>query len=164
MTTETYRLNAGVVVFNREGKVLLCRRSDEVEDAWQFPQGGIEKDETPQQAAKRELYEETSITNVKWVKTLSEPVKYRFPPKVLAKTHSLGWKHVGQNMYWSLFYFTGTDTEINLNTAEQEFNAYRWGTLQEAYDLIVDFKKEVYAVAKNQFTDLIAEYVKNLKG
>ncbi|MBR1904667.1 MAG: NUDIX domain-containing protein, partial [Alphaproteobacteria bacterium] len=81
--TETYRLNAGVVVFNRKRQVLLCRRSDE-KDAWQFPQGGIEKGETPAAAALRELEEETSICSVKLVKTLSESVKYSFPPDVLA--------------------------------------------------------------------------------
>lgn len=156
--TETYRLNAGVVVFNRNRKVLLCRRSDEVEDAWQFPQGGIEKGELPQQAAARELQEETSIKSVKWVKTLTEPVKYRFPPDVFAFTRSLGWQHVGQNMYLSLFYFYGDDAEINLDTPGQEFNAFRWGTLQEAYDLIVDFKKPVYAVAQKEFEDVIAQF------
>jgi putative (di)nucleoside polyphosphate hydrolase len=158
MTEEIYRLNAGIVVFNRERKVLLCRRSDEVEDAWQFPQGGIEKGELPQQAAARELKEETSITSVKWVKTLTDSVKYRFPPEVLAFTRSLGWKNVGQDMYLSLFYFYGDDSEINLNTPGQEFDAYRWGTLQEAYDLIVDFKKTVYAVAQQEFSNIIAQY------
>ena len=58
--TETYRLNAGVVVFNRKRQVLLCRRSDE-KDAWQFPQGGIEKGETPAAAALRELEEDQLI-------------------------------------------------------------------------------------------------------
>jgi putative (di)nucleoside polyphosphate hydrolase len=155
--TETYRLNAGVVVFNRQRKVLLCRRSDE-KDAWQFPQGGIEPRETPAQAALRELKEETSIENVKLVKTLTESVKYRFPPDVLAYTQSLGWKHVGQDMFLSLVFFEGNDSEINLNTEGHEFNAYRWGTLQEAYDLIVDFKKPVYAVALREFEPLIEQY------
>ena len=155
--TETYRLNAGVVVFNRKRQVLLCRRSDEV-DAWQFPQGGIEKGETPAMAALRELKEETSICSVKLVKTLSESVKYRFPPDVLALTQSRGWKNVGQDMFLSLVFFEGDDREINLDTEGHEFNAYRWGTLQEAYDLIVDFKKPVYAVAVREFAPLIEQY------
>ena len=155
--TDTYRLNAGVVVFNRKRQVLLCRRSDE-KDAWQFPQGGIEKGETPAAAALRELKEETSICSVKLVKTLSESVKYRFPPDVLAVTQSRGWKHVGQDMFLSLVFFEGDDSEINLDTKDREFDAYRWGTLQEAYDLIVDFKKPVYTVAVREFTPLIEQY------
>ncbi len=154
---ETYRLNAGVVVFNRQRKVLVCRRTDK-DDAWQFPQGGIEKGETPTEAALRELCEETSVCSVKLVKTLTQSVKYRFPPDVLAFTQSLGWKNVGQDMFWSLFYFYGDDSEINLNTAEREFNAFRWVSLPEAYDLIIDFKKQAYAVAVQEFTPLIEQY------
>lgn len=154
---ETYRLNAGVVVFNRQRKVLVCRRSDE-DDAWQFPQGGIEKGETPSEAALRELHEETSICSVTLVKTLAQSAKYRFPPDVLAFTQSLGWKHVGQDMFWSLVYFYGDDTEINLDTEGHEFNAFRWVSLHEAYDLIVDFKKQAYAVAVQEFSPLIEQY------
>lgn len=67
--TELFRPNAGIVVFNKEGKVLLCQRSDKA-GAWQFPQGGIETGETPAEAAKRELQEETSLKNVILVQTL----------------------------------------------------------------------------------------------
>ena len=156
--TEEFRPNAGIVVFNRAGQVLLCQRSDEVE-AWQFPQGGIEKGETPQEAAKRELYEETSLKNVVPVQTLTEPVSYRFPPTVLALTQSRGWHYVGQKMYWSLFYFGGKDTEINLNTEGQEFKAWRWTTFAEACALIVGFKKTAYAVAAENFEPVIAQWL-----
>ena len=64
-----YRLNAGIVVFNRQGKVLLCRRKG-WPDAWQFPQGGIDTGETAEQAAVRELREETSLSGLKHIKTL----------------------------------------------------------------------------------------------
>ena len=158
---ELFRPNAGIVVFNKEGKVLLCRRSDEA-DAWQFPQGGIETGETPDQAAKRELQEETSLTNVTLVYTASEPWRYRFPPDVFAVTKSRGWPYVGQEMYWSLFYFDGDNSEINLNTKDKEFSAYQWGTLQQAYDLIVDFKKPAYAPMIETFRELIEKYPNNL--
>lgn len=155
---DNFRPNAGIVVFNKEGKVLLCKRSDE-DDAWQFPQGGIERGETASIAAQRELWEETSLKNVKLIKTLKEPAPYRFPPDVMALTKSRGWNYVGQKMYWSLFYFCGDDSEINLNTEGHEFSEYRWDTLESAYQLIVDFKKTAYATAVKAFTPLIKEYL-----
>ena len=160
---DNFRPNAGIVVFNKDGKVLLCERSDK-KGAWQFPQGGIERGETPSQAAKRELKEETSLKNVVPVKTLSEPASYRFPPDVLTLTQSRGWQYIGQKMYWSLFYFAGDDSEINLDTKDKEFCAWRWGTLEQAYDMIVDFKKPAYAVALSEFAAFIPQWLqKNTK-
>lgn len=159
--TEIFRPNAGIVVFNKEGKVLLCQRSDKA-GAWQFPQGGIETGETPAEAAKRELQEETSLKNVILVQTLKTPARYRFPPQILAATKARGWHYAGQEMYWSLFYFAGDNSEINLNTKDKEFSAYQWGTLQQAYDLIVDFKKPAYAPMIETFRELIEKYPNNL--
>lgn len=160
--TELFRPNAGIVVFNKEGKVLLCQRSDKA-GAWQFPQGGIEAGETPAEAAKRELQEETSLKNVILVQTLKTPARYRFPPQILAATKARGWHYAGQEMYWSLFYFAGDNSEINLNTKDKEFSAYQWGTLQQAYDLIVDFKKPAYAQMVKTFSLLIEKYLNTEK-
>lgn len=155
---DEYRHNAGIVVFNRSGKVLLCKRND-VANSWQFPQGGIEEGETPLKAALRELKEETSLVHVKPLSTLSEPVRYRFPPKILASMQARGFTNVGQEIYWSLCFFDGDDAEINLNTAEPEFSAFRWTTLDKACELIVDFKKEAYVKARTSFQKLIEEYI-----
>ena len=59
-----YRSNAGVVVFRGDGKVLFCKRLDNYVKNWQFPQGGIDKGETAEHAAFRELKEETSVVSV----------------------------------------------------------------------------------------------------
>ncbi len=151
---EYFRANAGIVVFNKNRQVLLCQRND-VADSWQFPQGGIDAGETPLAAAYRELAEETSLTSVVPVKTLEQPIRYRFPPDVIAAMRQRGYNNVGQEMYWTLFYFTGDDSEINLHTAEPEFCAYRWGSLAEACELIVEFKKNVYRQMSAQFAPLI---------
>ena len=155
--SESYRRNAGIVVFNRQRQVLLCQRND-VADSWQFPQGGIEPGETVAQAALRELKEETSLHNVILVKSLTTPARYTFPPRILASMKKRGYNNLGQDIYWSLIYFGGADTEIDLQTAEPEFSAYRWSDFQTACALIVDFKKTAYLAAKDAFEAIINNF------
>ena len=141
-----YRQNAGIVVFNKQRQVLLCERND-IKGAWQFPQGGIESGESVAEAALRELKEETSITTVKPVKSLSEPVRYTFTPQIIEKMQKRGITNVGQDIYWSLMYFCGNDAEINLQTPEAEFASYRWDSFANACKLAAEFKKEAYIKA-----------------
>ena len=155
---EWYRPNAGIVVFNSQKKVLLCQRND-LTNAWQFPQGGIEKGETPSAAALRELQEETSIINVQLIKTLTKPARYTFSPEILQKMQAKGFTNSGQDMYWSLCYFYGTDDEINLQTSEPEFKNFRWCNIEEAYETVVAFKKPAYTIMLEEFSPLIANYI-----
>lgn len=152
-----YRRNAGIVVFNKQHRVLLCKRND-VADSWQFPQGGIEESETVAQAALRELREETSLTDVVLVKSLDRPARYTFPPHIIKKMQQRGFANIGQDIYWSLVYFAGDDSAINLQTAEPEFCAFRWSDMATACDLIIDFKKEAYETARAAFEPIIAGY------
>lgn len=156
MVTE-YRPNAGIVVFNRQHQVLLCKRND-VADSWQFPQGGIEAGETASEAALRELKEETSLQNVQLIKTLETPARYTFPPHIAAAMKKRGFLNIGQDMYWSLVFFDGSDSEINLQTESAEFDDFCWTDMQTAYAKIVDFKKPAYAVAVQAFEALIADF------
>ena len=155
---EWYRRNAGIVVFNRQRRVLLCKRNDVKKPSWQFPQGGIEDGETHQQAALRELKEETSLQNVVPIKTLTEPLRYRFPKQILSSLQKRGYTNIGQEMYWTLAFFAGDDSEINLQTAEPEFSAFYWGTLEEACEKIVLFKKPVYEQMSRLFAPLIEQF------
>ena len=155
---QAYRPCAGIVVFNAAKKVLLCARLDKKGKAWQFPQGGIEPDETPTEAALRELYEETSIHSVKILKTLEMPLRYTFPPEVQKVRLEQGMENIGQEMLWSLAYFEGRESEINLETKEPEFKAWKWADFAEATQKIVRFKRKVYAEVEKQFTPLIEKY------
>lgn len=152
-----YRRNAGIVVFNSTHKVLVCQRID-IPSAWQFPQGGIETGESVKQAALRELLEETSLCNVEHIISLDTAARYSFPPEVLQKMQARGFNNAGQDIFWSLFFFGGTDEEINLRTAEPEFQAFKWVTFAEACALCVDFKRSAYEVAQQQFSAYIESH------
>lgn len=154
-----YRKNAGIVVFNRDSKVLLCARADKPGYQWQFPQGGIDSGEDALSAARRELREETGITSVELVTALSEPLRYDFPPQIAEKFRKNGSVYAGQDQYWVLFFFTGSDEEIDFctNPQEIEFKAYEWADIQEAPKRIVKFKKKVYHKVVQAFEPYIRE-------
>lgn len=160
---KNYRLNACAVVFNRLGKVLLCqRRYGTGQFSWQFPQGGIEPGESPSEAARRELAEETSVVSVIEVAALTEPFCYDFPEEVIQKfIQQRGYSFDGQKQFWSLFYFTGEDTEINLNTAEPEFVAWEWAEIETAADKVWPVKRQIYAEATALLAPKIVSYLKD---
>ena len=64
------RLGVGIILLNHENKVFVGKRIDNPKNFWQMPQGGIDKDESFLDAAKRELKEETGIENIKIIKEL----------------------------------------------------------------------------------------------
>ncbi len=148
-----YRKNVGVVVFNSNKKVLLCSRIDKKDGAWQFPQGGIDDNEDIEIAAKRELFEETSITSVKTVFITKEGYCYDFPKDIQGK-----YNYKGQCQYWVLLYFNGQNKEINLNTKEPEFKDYKWDDIKTAPNEIINFKKDVYNKITTLFEPIINEY------
>ena len=154
-----YRNCAGVIVFNRDKKVLVCARVGKRDNQWQFPQGGIMKKEQAAAAAVRELYEETSIKSVKVVKTLNEPLRYDFPGSVRRKMLRRGIDSLGQDMFWSLLYFYVDDSEINVKTKQPEFKAWKWTDIDEAPELIVYFKKEVYQKAVSALKPVMENFV-----
>ena len=146
-----YRPCAGIMVFNRAGLVFIGRRASGPEhiDAthvWQMPQGGIDDDEDPYQAALRELYEETSIRSVEKLGEIADWIAYDIPRDIVGEA----WqgRYRGQKQKWYALRFTGNDSEINIENPgdghKAEFIAWRWVAIGELPDLVVPFKRETY--------------------
>ena len=159
---KVFRPNAAAVVFRQDKKVLMCRRIFPKTDGWQFPQGGIEAGEIPAEAACRELYEETGISSVELVYTDVEPTRYEFSAEIKENFRKRGIFNDGQDIYFSLFYFTGNEKDIHLDMPHPEFKRYKWDTLEFAVFNVIDFKKEAYSAAAQRMAPLIKDYIAKL--
>ncbi|MGB3472703.1 MAG: RNA pyrophosphohydrolase [Erythrobacter sp.] len=157
MSDLPYRPCAGFMLVNTSGLVFVGQRKEKrALGAWQMPQGGIDPGEDPQTAALRELEEETGVSHdlVEVVAPASQVMRYDLPPDLLGKV----WKgkYRGQEQHWYLGRFLGEDRDINLEAHDPaEFNAWRWITPVQLPDLIVPFKRDVYAKLVEEFAPLI---------
>ena len=139
-----YRPNVGVVLIRFDGKVWLGRRAGTPGPFnWQFPQGGVDNGEALDDAARRELAEETGVTSAEILARTEGWIRYDFPPGHTGSKIAKGWK--GQKQVWFAMRFTGVDTEIDLERhGDVEFDAWRWADIKEALDAVVPFKRDVY--------------------
>ncbi|MFN3558308.1 MAG: RNA pyrophosphohydrolase [Brevundimonas sp.] len=150
-----YRPNVGVVLFHPDGRVWYGRRAGTPgPHNWQFPQGGVDDGEDYETAARRELAEETGVTSADLIGEIQQWVAYDFPEGYGGSKQARGWK--GQKQKWFAFRFTGEESEIDLEQHDEiEFDAWRWGRLDEAPDLIVPFKREAYERVVSTFSALL---------
>ncbi|MBE6447468.1 MAG: RNA pyrophosphohydrolase [Alphaproteobacteria bacterium] len=141
-----------VIVLRKSSKLFLAERVD-VPNAWQLPQGGVENGEDYSDAAKRELFEETSITSVQLVAQTKEVYRYDFPIRLQRKAYRRYGeiKYRGQEQKFILFDFTGEDSEINLQSQTVEFTQWRWASPQDVLDAVVNFKYRCYLQAFREF-------------
>lgn len=153
--SDRYRPAAAVMLLNSDDKVFVAQRLDNSLDAWQMPQGGLDKGESPRDGALRELEEETGIASdlVEIIAEASRPLLYKVPDEIA--TTLWGGKYCGQTQSWFLARFLGTDADIDLETAHPEFRAWQWVDPWRLPDLIVAFKKQLYE-------DVLAEFAAHL--
>ncbi|MDG1248139.1 MAG: RNA pyrophosphohydrolase [SAR86 cluster bacterium] len=149
-----YRLNVGLIIVNNYGKVLICKRKNS--NQWQFPQGGIDKGESPIEAAKREIFEEVGIkpSKIKVLGKIKDWVKYEIP-KELAKKSFKKKGIVGQKQKWFIFKIKSEACISFVNDPDNEFDDFAWVSYWRPIALIVSFKKEVY---RNVLAELLPIY------
>jgi putative (di)nucleoside polyphosphate hydrolase len=146
-----YRPCVGVMLVNAEGNIFVGQRKDRDQDAWQMPQGGVEKGEHAEVAALRELEEETGVqpSSVSVVMQTEGWLPYDLPHDLVPKI----WKgrFRGQEQKWFLLRFHGSDDEINLDTQYPEFSTWRWLPVDDLVANIVPFKRDVYQAVVTAF-------------
>ncbi|KQM27012.1 MULTISPECIES: RNA pyrophosphohydrolase [unclassified Sphingomonas] len=152
-TALPYRPCAGVMLLNRDGQVFVGQRLDSTLEAWQMPQGGIDDGEAPVDAAIRELREETGVAADKVRLIAENPAEllYDLPDDMIGKIWKGKWR--GQRQRWFLFAFEGTDADIDIQTPEPEFRAWRWADPADLPSMIVPFKKALYEQVLAGFAD-----------
>ena len=148
-----YRPCVGIFLINRNGMVFAGRRIDSLAEAWQMPQGGIDLGEKPRQACLREMEEEIGTREATVIHVIDEWLEYDIPMALAEKLWHGQYK--GQKQKWILLRFDGSDADINIETAEPEFCAWKWFSPDRLIDLAVPFKRDVYRHVLSTFKPYI---------
>ena len=152
--SEGYRPNVGIILTNREGRLLWARRIRQ--DAWQFPQGGIREQETPEQAMYRELGEEIGLApdHVQVLGSTRGWLRYRLPERYIRRGQRP--LCIGQKQIWFMLRLIGEERHVRLDLSDKpEFDNWRWVDYWQPLREVVSFKKNVYRQALNELAPLV---------
>ncbi len=144
-----YRLGVGIMLINKDGLVFVAKRIDMTSEAWQMPQGGIDEGEQPEPAARRELMEEIGTDKTQLLAESADWLSYDLPDTLVPKV--LGGRYRGQKQKWYAMRFTGTDRDINIDTEHPEFSEWKWVKAAMLPEIIVPFKRKLYAKLVEEF-------------
>jgi putative (di)nucleoside polyphosphate hydrolase len=147
-----YRANVGIIISNASGQVLWARRIGGA-NAWQFPQGGVDDGESPEEAMYRELYEEVGLTpeQVKVVAVTGGWLNYNLPKQFIREYQSP--VCIGQKQKWYLLKLLTADSAIVFDkTASIEFDHWQWVSYWYPLDQVIDFKRDVYRQALKELS------------
>ena len=147
------RRGVGIVLLNKENKVLVAKRIDNPKNFWQMPQGGVDEGEDFYHAALRELKEETSIISVKLIKEIENKFTYILPDHLIGVIWKGKFK--GQKQKWFVMRFIGDELEINIKTKHPEFLDWKWVDLEDLTKIAVNFKLDVYKQVKSEVEKIL---------
>src|SRR5512140_197032 len=156
---EGYRPNVGIILTNAKNQVFWGKRIRQ--DAWQFPQGGIQHGETPEQAMYRELHEEVGLrsSHVQILGRTRDWMRYEVPQSWVKRESRSNYK--GQKQIWFLLRLVGRDCDVSLRASgHPEFDAWRWIDYWVELENVIEFKRDVYRLALNE----LVRYLPPLKG
>ena len=148
---EGFRPNVGIILLNQRNQVFWGKRIRT--HSWQFPQGGIDRGETPEQAMYRELHEEVGLKqeHVRIVARTRDWLRYEVPDRFIRRDARGFYK--GQKQIWFLLQLTAPDHALNLRaTNHPEFDAWRWNDYWVPLDVVVEFKRGVYEMALTELS------------
>ena len=152
--SEGFRANVGIILTNDQGQVFWARRIGM--DAWQFPQGGIKKNESPKTAMYRELKEEIGLEakHVELINSTDDWLRYRLPKRYIRQNK--GPLCIGQKQIWYLLKLTADETYLDLSyTSEPEFDSWKWVDFWRPVEEVISFKRQVYQQALKQLQPFI---------
>ena len=153
-----YRPNVGIVICNRNGQVLWAKRCGQ--NSWQFPQGGINDNESAEQAMYRELYEEVGLQpkDVRILYVSKHWLRYKLPKRLLRYDSKP--MCIGQKQRWFLLQLVCDEKSINMQTTKSpEFDGWRWVSFWYPVRQVVSFKKEVYRKAMKEFSGVLSQKI-----
>ncbi|ARU93118.1 MULTISPECIES: RNA pyrophosphohydrolase [Tatumella] len=155
-----YRPNVGIVICNRQGQVLWARRFGQ--HSWQFPQGGINPGETPEQAMYRELFEEVGLhrKDVRIIASTRNWLRYKLPKRLVRwDTRPVC---IGQKQKWFLLQLQSHDGAINVQgSSTPEFDGWRWVSFWYPVRQVVSFKRDVYRRVMKEFATVVMSVAEN---
>ena len=152
--SEGFRANVGIILTNGQGQVFWARRIGM--DAWQFPQGGIKKNESPKMAMYRELKEEIGLEpeHVELINSTDDWLRYWLPKRYIRQNK--GPLCIGQKQIWYLLKLTVDETYLDLSyTSEPEFDSWKWVDFWRPVEEVISFKRQVYQQALKQLQPFI---------
>lgn len=149
-----YRPNVGIVIYNRKGQVLWAKRCGQ--NSWQFPQGGINDNESAEQAMYRELHEEVGLQpkDVRLLYVSKHWLRYKLPKRLLRYDSKP--MCIGQKQRWFLLQLVSDEKNINMQTTKSpEFDGWRWVSFWYPVRQVVSFKRDVYRKVMKEFASIL---------